>query len=701
VPPHPPSLHDAIICVEAPTVAVSSPDGQITGHGAAGVFQHDRRILERLVLHIDGADPEPLSAHLAGAGGARFVGIVHYPAHGPDPALVVDRRRDAGGLRERFVIRNHQRETARFTVEITAQCDLAHVIAVKDGHADRDPIPPVAEPGGLAWRSGRDAASVSLTAAPRAHRTDPASGLLGWDVTLDPGALWGLELTLDASLAAEAPPGRSEAPWRPPRVQSTDHRLGALVERAVLDLQSLVLPDPEHTSDRFITAGAPWFLTLFGRDSLWAARMLLPLGTDLAAGTLRALARRQGRHLDAGTEEAPGKILHELRREATPPGASVSLPPRYYGTVDATPLWVSLLYEAWQWGMPEEEVAPLLPAAERALCWMRDHGDADGDGFLEYLSQRPGGLANQGWKDSADGIQFADGALASPPVALSEVQGYAYEAAVRGAALLEAFDRPGADEWRAWAQALRRRFRDQFWLDGADDPYVAVALDSHKKPVDAVASNMGHLPGTGILTPEECAAVARRLTREDMLTPYGVRTMSTRAAGFNPFGYHTGSVWPHDTAIIAASLARAGHGAEAVRMLDGLVRAAPSFDYRLPELYGGYPVTGREDGRGLAPYPHACAPQAWSAAAAVVLVQCALGIQPSVPGGELRVVPPTPLPWGDLDVAGLRVAGTPLSVRVSGTGAVEVVECDPALTVRAGSRSTGDPAGAGGRAAAP
>ncbi|GAA3154483.1 hypothetical protein [Nonomuraea salmonea] len=270
-------------------------------------------------------------------------------------------------------------------------------------------------------------------------------------------------------------------------------------------------PRPARRRTRSWARASPWFLTLFGRDSIWAARMLLPLGTDLAAGTLRVLARRQGTKLDPASGEAPGKIMHELRRHEFALHANrLRLPAAYYGTIDATPLWITLLHDAWRWGLPDGEVAALLPAMEAALGWLADHGDADGDGFLEYIDTSGSGLANQGWKDSGDAVRCHDGSRAEPPIALVEVQGYAYEAAMAGAALLDAYGRPGAERWRDYAGRLAERFRAAFWVDGG---HPALALDRDKRPVDALTSNIGHLLGTGILTPRRRAPHRRRAGR--------------------------------------------------------------------------------------------------------------------------------------------------------------------------------------------
>ena len=369
---------------------------------------------------------------------------------------------------------------------------------------------------------------------------------------------------------------------------------------------------------------------------------------------------------DPGAEEQPGKILHELRHAATAPSGDLLLPPLYYGTVDATLLFVVLLAEAWRWGMPVAEVAALVPHAERALNWLRDHADADGDGFVEYIPGNSGrGLANQGWKDSPDAVQSARGDLARPPIALAEVQGYAYQAAVAGAELLDAFGREGGDFWRTWAQDLAGRFRSAFWVEDDRGPYVAIALDGRKNPVAAVSSNPGHLLGTGILDPAECALVAERLTGEDMDSGWGLRTLSRSSRGFNPLGYHTGSVWAHDTAIAVAGLAGTGHTQAASRLLDGLLEAAAAFDYRMPELHGGHQ---REPGARPTPYPSSCRPQAWAAATGISLLVSLIGLRPDLPAGRVGLRPLNTAHARGLRVTGLRLGTSDLAVTIDGNG---------------------------------
>ncbi|MET7833906.1 glycogen debranching N-terminal domain-containing protein [Micromonospora sediminicola] len=665
-----PLLHDLVGVVHAPTSALGDAAGQLRPHGVQGVFHADARVLSRAELRLDDREPESIGGGAVGPHGARFVGLARWLGDPtPDPTVRVDRIRQAGarGLTEEIVVTSTAAEPVRTTVTVDLACDLAPVEQVKAGHAGRPLEAKAGEPGRVQWAA--DGLTVTVTGA---DATVDAAGehavapRLSWPVTVDPGASvtlrWRLDVADPRAVVSAAP---AAASWAEPRVDADDRRLLRLLDRSLADLRGLRLAEPAHPEDVFLGAGVPWFLTLFGRDSLWAARMMLPLGTDLAAGTLRVLARRQGTRVDPATGEQPGKILHELRRHELSFDNGMRLPPAYYGTVDATMLWVGLLHDAWRWGLPADQVEPLLPHLEAALRWLDEHADADGDGFVEYIDTTGHGLANQGWKDSGDAVRFRDARLAAPPIVLAEVQGYAHQAATNGADLLEAFGRPGADRWRGYADRLAERFRAAFWVDGRHGPQPALALDRDKRPVDSLTSNIGHLLGTGLLSDAESAQVAALLSTEALAGGFGLRTMSTDDAGFSPLSYHCGSIWAHDTAIVLAGLARAGHRAAALRLADGLLAAAEAFDYRLPELYGGDDRSAL--GRPV-PYPAACRPQAWSAAAAVLLLQAGLGVYPDVPNGRVDLRPLAGPELGALSAAGLRIAGSPVTVSVDHTG---------------------------------
>jgi hypothetical protein len=656
-----PWLHDLVTVLSAPTVVLSEPSGQIRGGSSAeGVLHADVRVLSLAVLTVGGSEPAPVGNGLDGARSAWFVAVPRALGDDiVDPTVRVERERTVapGEVSERIRVVSFADSGVDTELVLTVAADLAGLGEIKAARA-RQPVSLTPVHDGLSW--GDTELTVTLAAPGAELACDPGTngGTVRWRVRLDGRGTsafsWRLTVTDPAASVVAAP---SAAP-SPVRVTGDDPRLAALAGRSLPDAAALRMALPGRPGDVFLAAGAPWYFTLFGRDSIWAARLLLPFGWQLAAGTLRTLAACQGSKLDPETAEAPGKIPHELRR-----GGSL-----YYGTIDATPLWVCLLHDAWRWGMPGSQVRALLPALRAALECISRYGDSDGDGLLEYIDQSGHGLSNQGWKDSGDAVRFADGRVAKPPVALCEVQGYAYEAAMAGAELLTAFGEPGAGRWRDWAAALAEAFRASFWLP---DGYPALALDGAKQPVDSLTSNIGHLLGTGLLTQEEEALVAARLSGPDMDSGFGLRTMSAGNVGYNPLSYHCGSVWSHDTAIVIRGLYRSGHGDAAARLADGLLSAAAAFDWRLPELFSG-------DDRGPVPYPAACRPQAWSAAAAGALAQALLGLDVDAPAGLVRIEPPD-VPLGNagrrLRVDGLVAGDETFSAGVDETGHGYLVGC--------------------------
>jgi glycogen debranching enzyme len=679
-----PWLHDLITALSAPTMALSEQSGQIRRSGAQGVLHAHSRVLSQAVLEVDGAEPRPTRSGLLSASTALFASIPRQTVgDAVDPAVWLERKRTVSpGIVDELVRvacgpRAHR--IARITLRVAA--DLAVLTDIKSGQTCPLVTITAASPG-LEWGEGRLRVHLSAPGAVAAVGDDGEAQLTWWiKLAGSSGGEVRWRLTVrDSTAVVTAPPhvrvspvrpprARSGEPGRPPgsaqrddppwgqvRAESADPRLPRLLARSIDDAAALRMMTTLAPGEVFLGAGTPWFLTLFGRDSIWAARLLLPFGWQLASGTLRALAAFQGQRVDRRTGEAPGKMPHELRPTSREAAYGAGLPALYYGTIDATPLWVCLLHDAWRWGMPAADVRALLPHMNDALAWMRDHGDADGDGLLEYRDDSGSGLANQGWKDSHDAIRFSDGQLASPPVTLCEVQGYAHQAASVGADLLEAFDEPGAAQWRDWAARLAEAFRSSFWVTDPGGTYPALALDAAKRKVDALASNIGHLLGTGLLTAEEESRIAERLSRPDMNSGFGLRTMSATSRGYSPLSYHCGSVWSHDTAIAILGLTRSGHQAAAASLADGLLEAATAFDWRLPELFSG---RARAEVPWPSPYPPSCRPQAWATAAAGALIQAVLGLDVDVPAATVRIRPPRPdsrLPPAPLRVDGL-VAG--------------------------------------------
>lgn len=648
-----------ITCLAGQAFVVSSADGDVHPGGNQGLFVRDTRFLDRIELLVDGSRPRHLQGQAVRSDRALFHAYVPVTTdRGADPTLLVTRRRLVSEcLHEEVEVDNRSLQPRTVVVELRCGADFAYIFDVKRG---RWVAPAVPAPGQGALRFRRVGGIEEVTILP-SDGAEVHRDRVRWVLDLEPRAsrrvcidvrardVYG-EVQSDATCGGvdQVPP--EQAPRAARQFACSDRRFARLLERGLEDLRSLQLADPRQPADRFHAAGIPWYLTLFGRDALWATFMTLPFDRHLAGGTLRALARRQGTRVDPETEEQPGRILHEVRR-----GSLVhrgDLPPNYYGTIDATPLFVILLHEAWQWGLPEREVAGLLPNLEAALRWMAEFGDPGGDGFIQYRRVGARGLDNQGWKDSHDGIQFADGRLARPPIALVEVQAYAHDAAIRGADLLDRFGRDGSP-WRTWAAALRDRFHERFWLQDEDGPYLGVAIDGDGVPVDAVASNMGHVLGSGLLNNEQAAAVARRLADPSMNGGWGLRTLSATAGGFNPLSYHAGSVWPHDTAIAAHGCAAVGARDAAVSLIRGLVAAGPHFDHQLPELFAG---VARADGPVPVPYPAACRPQAWAAAAALLLLRACLRPDPAIPDGRLTFTPLWPPVFRWLRVRDMPVA---------------------------------------------
>ncbi|MFJ4225684.1 glycogen debranching N-terminal domain-containing protein [Microbacterium sp. NPDC089695] len=611
-----PLLDQAVITLDAPTQVWSARDGRMGTSPIHGVYHGDVRHIAAIDLAVRGTAAESIGCSSATPDRVVFTDLLRgLDDDGADPKVRLDRERtvEAGRFTESIRFASHLESEVPLEITVRVRPDFSPMQVVKAGMDD-----------GVDWswdgrvcRAGD--ASFTLSAPDAEVSEDGGEIVLVWRTTVPArGAVeldWSADLD-DPTLVVTSPAPSSTTQ---PVASASDPRVGRWLDRAAADLAALRLALPEHPDDAFYAAGAPWFFTLFGRDSLWAARLALAADPAVAASTLRVLSRLQGTVVDAATAQAPGKIAHELRSGALSlPNEGVHLPPLYYGTVDATPLWVCLLADARDAGLSDGELRELLPALRAALEWMVVHGDASGSGFIDYRDETGHGLANQGWKDSGDSIQWRDGRLAEGPIALSEVQGYAYEAAIRGAALLDEMGESGGDQLRTWAADLRSRFRAAYWVTTDEGRYPAIALDAHGAPVDTLTSNIGHLIGTGILDADEERACADLLTGESMSSGYGIRTMSTGAAGYWPLSYHGGSVWAHDTAIAVHGMLRAGLTEPARRVAEQLIDLAEGFEYRVPELHSGEP---RVIGGSPVPYPAACRPQAWSAAAAVVTAE--------------------------------------------------------------------------------
>ena len=517
----------------APTQAWSANDGQIgtsdvlsgeacgTSVGAQGVLHADVRVLHTAELLANGRRPEHIATIIEGST-TRFTyayrGAVASAGH-PDELVRIDRVRrvEAGRLTESLEVQSLGPRAVALELSMRLAYDLAPVERIKTGTADDSLAFQQGE--SLCWGDSDLAVQLTCDGAAIAVSADRRRAEVCWPLALTPGrsesCVWSIAISDQTGVVVAGEGGELDVGSLSGVLSNGDHRLESWLEQSLRDLNALRMGTREHPDEIFYAAGAPWYLTLFGRDSLWTARMLLSVDPRPAIGALRTLARLAGTVTDHDNAEEPGKILHELRRGAFAFGAT-SLPPLYYGTIDATPLWICLLHDLWLTGGQDDVVRELLAPLEAALGWIVTCGDADGDGFLEYVDVSGHGLANQGWKDSEDSVRFADGRIAVGSVALCEVQGYAYEALVGGSDLLEAFGRPGAERYRSWAAVLAERFRAEFWCGSGAARYPALALDGRKQRVDSLTSNIGHLLGTGLLNPDEEVLVADRIAGSDL-----------------------------------------------------------------------------------------------------------------------------------------------------------------------------------------
>jgi hypothetical protein len=605
---------------------VGDAEGRVTG-GEHGLYDRDTRFLSRYTWRWRTGDGATFQTLVADSPRPDTVHVHHARIAGPSQLLAVRRtlRARADGLDDELVVENTSLERQALSIELDVASDFADLFEARGWH----PIEraPATVQLGTTWLQLDQTASDGIAQTVRldfdplaAARPDGAD----WQLSLAPGERVSLRsrVTLRSPLAEPPHDPITYDDWRRGFALRPDARRS--LRRAIDDLRGLLLFTPEGPIS---AAGLPWFVAAFGRDSLLTAHMLLPTHSDVAAGTLRYLARHQGRKHDRFRAEQPGKIMHELRFGELARTGRVPHAP-YYGTVDATPLFVMLVNAHRRATGDLALVRSLRPAWEAALDWMTTDGDPDGDGFLEFAPAEPGkGLVVQSWKDSRDSMSHADGTLATGGLAVSEVQGYAYAAYLGAAESLDALgDEALARRWRDRAATLRKRFHTAFWLD--DMGTYAMALDGEKRPLRVQSSDAGQLLWTGIVPEETAARLVATLMSEPLFSGWGIRTLGAAEARYNPVSYHNGSMWPHDTALIAAGMARYGFLTEARRLRAALVDLAEAqLDARLPELVAGYP----RDERAPVPYPVACRPQAWDAAALVFL----LGLEQQVTAGHV------------------------------------------------------------------
>lgn len=678
-----------------------------------GLYDGDTRVLSCSVLRIAGE--RPVILHSDPGGSWRGVVTATNPEFRKDPGdkmggdgrilrqtISVGRERTiAEAYRERLEIQNHGPTPFDCDVEIEFDADYADIFEVRgyarESRGELLPIELTGDGGLVFGYVGLDGVTVrthvEFEPSPviQPARDDQTGSVVAhWSRQLRPGEqrviAWTVHATRDPAQTAHAldpealDPARAHEAWLGRNaVIETDHELiNQVVQRSLDDLCLLESTDP--VGDRFIAAGVPWFSTLFGRDALITSLQAISFAPRLAVQTLDILAKRQATAVDAWRDAEPGKILHELRTGEMSRTGELPFAP-YYGSIDATPLWLILLGETHDWTGDDALIDRLWPNALAALDWIDKWGDRDGDGFVEYERRAETGLRNQGWKDSSDSMRWLDGSMAETPIALAEVQGYVFDAKRRMARLARRRgDASMADRLEQEASALQQRFAEQFRLT---DGSIAMALDGAKRPIDAVGSNAGHALWAGIVQAEHAEAAAAALGTSDMVSGWGLRTYAANQSGYNPIGYHTGTVWPHDTAIAAAGLRRYGFDDAADTLSSGMLAAAQHFPaFRLPELFCGFDRAST--GSPIA-YPVACSPQAWAAGSALMLIRTMLGLKADAPNHRLSLDRPI-LPAGltKVVVRGIRVGETTCDLllhRWRGLTSAEVLRKDAGLEV--------------------
>ena len=672
--------------LEGSTFCICDEIGDLDAR-TSGFFAEDTRVLSRLELRINGARPLLLSSGKVEYFSAAFY-LRNPVAEGlAQDVLSIARERFVGdGMQDNLLLRNESPAPVAFELRLEVGTDFADIISVKEhDFALGDPLRARPLPPPARIRHDRGANQLVLEegagdgAKTQVLFSRPGSvegSQVRFDLELAPRETWELRVDVVHSLTGEESlplaverrfgEGRAHVQasldaWRlqVPRLRTEHDGLARSFAQAVADLAALRMRTGDGVG-MLPAAGMPWFMTVFGRDTLITSLQTMLLGPELGVASLDALAALQAREDDPAVDAEPGKILHELRR-----GKAVdSWFGTYYGTVDATPLFLILLSEVWRWSGDASVANRLQEPALAALRWIDEHGDRDGDGFVEYERRTPRGLENQSWKDSGDSQRFRDGSFARTPIAPAEVQGYVYDAKVRLAELARAVwgDESLAARLDAEAEELRRRFDEHFWVEERGG-YYALALDGDKRRVDSLCSNVGHLLWSGIVPPARVDAVVDRLLGDELWSGWGVRTMSTGDVAYNPLSYHNGTVWPHDTSLCAWGLCRSGRAADVDLIARTLFRAARHFDWSLPEVFAGF---HRDETPFPIAYPTAARPQAWAAGTPVLLLRLLLGLEPDVASGRLRTAASAPEWMDGLELGRVRALGRSWRVAVAG-----------------------------------
>ncbi len=668
------------------TFVLSEPDGSISAHTEQGIYSRDTRYVSSYAFFADG-ERWILQNSGAIAYFAFSACLINPPLiteYGPiEPATLglVFRRSVREGIHEDFDLYNYGMERARFNLEIAPRTDFADIFEVKARRIIRkgnvsSQWNPTSSELVSAYQHGTFSRSLVFRIRSSTSPAVYANGRITFFVDLPPKASWHAcceQEFIEPARVWQSPAHCSDhlresenaaglRLWKEmtTSVTTSNEDIYRLFKQSLEDMAALRLPVPESTEQGFVpAAGVPWFVTVFGRDSLIVSLQNMIVFPDFARGTLDILGRLQATEADAFRDAQPGKIPHEMRYGELAELKQIPHTP-YYGTADATALYLITLHESWKWLGDDLLLRKHEDVARRCLTWIDRYGDLDGDGFQEYQTQSPQGYENMGWKDAGDAVVYPDGSRVKGPKALCELQGYTYDAWLR---LAEAFDYFGRAEeaagLRQKASELQRRFEEQFWCD--DLGFYAYALDGDKRQVKTIASNPGHLLWSGIATPDHARSVVTRLLEPDMWSGWGIRTLSEGNPAYNPFSYQNGSVWPHDNGIIATGFRHYGYAAEAARVARDISEAASYFAfYRLPELYAG---TRREAGAFPVQYLGANVPQAWAAGSIFHLLRAILGLDADAHNGTLYIDPALPKWLPDITVHNLRVGSATVALR--------------------------------------
>jgi glycogen debranching enzyme len=678
---------DQIAIHQGQSVLVTKPNGEVKWPSKHGLYFRDTRVISAWAIYANGEPWELLNGGAVAPHAARIY-LTNRAFASEDGqiaphtlGLVIDRHID-GGLHESIYITNKSQKPVRFNLEIAIRADFADLFEVKgDDIVRRGRI-------STSWSHkrqllrityrNRDFSRAVLIRCGHGNGEPAASanGRLSFDIALKPAAAWHRCLVYDLMDGKEkisAPRECSHsgdqskhatalAAWQRSvlKITSSNEEFYRCFQQGVQDMAALRLPLKGTDHMVFVpAAGLPWFVALFGRDTLIASLQTMIVYPEFAKGTLEVLGKYQAKERDDYRDAQPGKILHELRYGEL---AYFKLIPHtpYYGTADATPLYLIALHAAWQATGDRTLIERHLRVAEGCLAWIDKYGDADGDGFQEYQTRSPAGYANMAWKDSGDAVMYPDGTLVRGPKALCELQGYVYDAWLRTAKIYDELDdRRRANQLRKKAAALFKRFNEAFWDEGSG--FYAYALDGEKKKVLSVTSNVGQCLWSGIIAPERAGAVVKRLMRKDMWSGWGIRTLSSDHPSFNPYNYQTGAVWPHDNSLIALGMRRYGFAKEAAEVARAISDAASHMQInQLPELYAGLQ---REPSGFPVQYLGANVPQAWAAGAPFLLLQAMLGLQQDAGRGKLYVDPALPDWLPDITLIDLRLGRRRFDIR--------------------------------------